>query len=83
VRFLIGSILWKQRKRAEAMRAWGDLDSSGGDVYAVVIGQLRVALGATPPDPRNIDYILKNQQGRWLSFSDDRLRRFGYRVDTF
>jgi hypothetical protein len=83
VRFLIGSILWKQRKRAEAMRAWRDLDSSSGDVYAIVIGQLRVALETTPPDPRNIDYILKNQQGRWLSFSDERLRRFGYRVDTF
>ena len=35
------------------------------------------------PDSRNIENILKNQQGRWLSFSDERLRRFGYRVDTF
>jgi hypothetical protein len=32
---------------------------------------------------RNIDFILRNQQGRWLSFSDERLRRFGYRVDRF
>src|SRR5262249_30022413 len=45
VRFLIGSILWKQSKRAEAMRAWRDLGSGTSDSYAVAIGQLRVALG--------------------------------------
>ena len=83
VRFLIGSILWKQLRRAEAMRAWHDLGSDAGDSYAIAIGQLRVALAAAPPDPRNIEDILKNQQGRWLSFSDERLRRFGYRVDMF
>jgi hypothetical protein len=83
VRFLIGSILWKQSKRAEAMRAWRELSSGTGDSYAIAIGQLREALGSARPDPRNIEYILKNQQGRWLSFSDERLRRFGYRVDTF
>jgi hypothetical protein len=83
VRFLIGSILWRQRKRAEAMGAWRDLGSDGGDSYAIAIGQLRVALESSPPDPRNIENILANQQGRWLSFSNERLRRFGYRVDTF
>jgi hypothetical protein len=82
-RFLIGSILWRERKDAEAVRAWRDLGSDSGDSYAIAIGQLRVALESTPPNPRNIENILKNQQGRWLSFSDDRLRRFGYRVDTF
>src|SRR5262249_21874732 len=83
VRFLIGSILWKERKRAEAMQAWRDLGSGSGDSFAIAIGQLRVALESAPPDSRNIENILKNQQGRWLSFSDERLRRFGYRVDTF
>jgi hypothetical protein len=82
-RFLIGLILWKQSKRAEAMGAWRDLRADTGDSYAIAIGQLRAALESTPPDPRNIDYILKNQQGRWFSFSDERLRRFGYRVNTF
>jgi len=83
VRFLIGSILWKQSRRMEAMRAWRSLTSGTADSYAVAIGQLRVAVNSPQPDPRNIEYILKNQQGRWLSFSDERLRRFGYRVDTF
>jgi len=83
VRFLIGSILWKQSRRAEAMRAWRTLTSGTTDSYAIAIGQLRVAISSPQPDPRNIEYILKNQQGRWLSFSDERLRRFGYRVDRF
>jgi len=83
VRFLIGSILWKERKRTEAIRAWRDLGSSAGDTYAIAIGQLRAVLANAQPDPRSIEHILRNQQGRWLSFSDERLRRFGYRVDTF
>ena len=36
-----------------------------------------------PPLRREIDRIMKNHQGRWVSFSYDRLRRFGYRFDTF
>ncbi len=83
VRFLIGSILWKQRHRTEALRAWRDLTVGASDSYAVAIGQIRVAVETPRPDPGNIEHILKNQQGRWLSFSDERLKRFGYRVDTF
>lgn len=32
---------------------------------------------------REIDRILKNDLGRWLMFSQERLGRFGYRFDTF
>jgi hypothetical protein len=35
------------------------------------------------PDARNIKYILRNHQGRWLDFSYERLKQFGYRFDTF
>jgi len=83
VRFLVGSILWNESKRAEAMRAWQGLTSGTGDSYAIAIAQLRAAMQSAQPDPRNIAFILRNQQGRWMSFSDERLRRFGFRVDTF
>jgi hypothetical protein len=83
VRFLIGSILWQQQKRDEALRTWRGLAASAGDGFDIAIGQLRAALGATPPDARNIEYILKNQQGRWLAASDERLRRFGYSADLY
>ncbi len=83
IRFLIGSILWRHSRRADAMRAWRDFTSGNGDSYAIAIAQLRDAVGSAQPDPRNIEFILRNQQGRWMSFSDERLRRFGYRVDRF
>jgi hypothetical protein len=41
------------------------------------------ALHSGRPIRLEIDRILKNDLGRWLSFSDDRLRRFGHRFDTF
>jgi hypothetical protein len=45
--------------------------------------QGRDAAATDPPTRREIDRILKSHQGRWVSFSYDRLRRFGYRFDTF
>lgn len=83
IRFLIGSLLWKQQKRDEALRAWRGLAASAGDSYAIAIGQLRAALAPVQPSDRNIAHILSNQQGRWLAASDERLRRFGYRADAY
>jgi mannose/fructose/N-acetylgalactosamine-specific phosphotransferase system component IID len=34
-------------------------------------------------DAREIDRILKNENARWLSFSYDRLHRFGYAFDRY
>jgi hypothetical protein len=83
-RFLIGAIHWQQNRRREALEAWRALKlAAGDDTHAPAIAQIREALRPAVPDGRNIDLILKNQQGRWLAFSDDRLRRFGYRFDTY
>jgi hypothetical protein len=83
-RFLMGEILWNQGDIDEALRVWRAMtDGPSEATYAIVIAQLRTAVQPTKPDARNIRYILRNQQGRWLSASDDRLRRFGYRADTF
>jgi hypothetical protein len=32
---------------------------------------------------RQITRVLKNESGRWADFSYDRLKRFGYRFDTY
>ena len=83
-RYLIGEILWKQARRDEALRTWRGLSASAADSpYTTAIAQMRAAVASAPPDARNIGYILRNQQGRWASFADDRLRRFGYRVDAY
>jgi hypothetical protein len=82
-RFLIGTIHWQQQRPRDAIASWRGLTATLDDSHAPAIGQIRTAVGAVQPDSRNIDLILRNQQGRWLAFSDDRLRRFGYRFDTY
>jgi hypothetical protein len=83
-RFLIGEILWTQGREEAAVRSWREMTGAPHDSsYVEAIAQLRAAVQPAPPDARNIRFILANQQGRWRAFSDDRLRRFGYRVDTY
>jgi hypothetical protein len=83
-RFLIGEILWNQGETDKALLTWRGMTAGPSDAtYAVVIAQLRTALQPAKPDERNIRFILRNQQGRWLSASDERLRRFGYRADLY
>jgi hypothetical protein len=83
-RFLMGEILWNAGRADEALRIWRDMTAGPSDTtYAVAIAQLHAAVQPATPDARNIRFILKNQQGRWAAFSGDRLRRFGYRVDTY
>jgi hypothetical protein len=94
-RFLIGAIYWRQRKMAEALRSWRAMTLDTQDTS--VMGGLQLARilrdakyrdeGAGPvPDEalvREIERVLKNEHGRWVSFSYDRLGRFGYRFDAF
>ncbi len=83
-RFLMGEILWNEGRTDEALLVWRGMTAGPSDTtYAVAIAQLRAAVQPPKPDARNIRFILRNQQGRWAAFSDDRLRRFGYRVDTY
>jgi len=83
-RFLMGEILWNHGRTDDALSVWRAMTAGPSDAtYAAVIAQLRDAVRPAQPDARNIRFILRNQQGRWLSFSDDRLRRFGYRADSY
>ena len=94
-RFLIGAIHWRHRRAEEALKWWRDVAVTESDGHAVAPGQITAALRtaaarqgreAAAVDAllrREIDRILKNHQGRWLSASYDRLRHFGYRFDTF
>jgi hypothetical protein len=83
-RFLMGEVLWNQGRTDDALSVWRTMTAGPSDAtYAIVIAQLRDAVRPAKPDARNIRFILRNQQGRWMSFSDDRLRRFGYRADAY
>jgi hypothetical protein len=82
-RFLMGAIHWRQNNVDEAVRAWRQMTPDRTDSHFIVSSQIVAALHSGRPLDREIDRILKNDHGRWLSFSDDRLRRFGHRFDTF
>lgn len=83
-RFLMGDILWHEGRTEEALQIWRAMTAGPSEAtYATAIAQIRAAVQPANPDARNIRFILSNQQGRWLSFADDRLRRFGYRADRF
>jgi hypothetical protein len=85
-RFLMGAIYWKQGKAASARRVWKELTVDPSDRYAVASTEIEAAMRAAEErglDARRINRILEYEQGRWVSFSFDRLWQFGYRFDTF
>jgi len=88
-RFLIGAINWRQGNRAAALAAWRDVRVEPGDSYITANSQIAATLRAAAADPhdanlaRQIHRILRNEQGRWVDLSYDRLKRFGYRFDTY
>jgi hypothetical protein len=82
--FLIGSIYWRQGRRAEAVNAWRRIVVNPSDFYATANSEIVTALAVAPTRPassneREINRILHADYGRWISASIDRLRKFGYR----
>ena len=85
-RFLIGGIYWRQGRVPEAMAAWSDLQVVQADRYANASAAIRDTLRANSGaavDAVRIGRILDAERGRWVSFSHDRLKLFGYRFDVF
>jgi hypothetical protein len=85
-RFLIGTILWRQGRQAEAIRAWRALSCAPTDTYLAACTQLARVFAAPAGEAdvaRQITRVLKGEQGRWWDLSYDRLKRFGYRFDTY
>jgi hypothetical protein len=88
-RFLIGAIHWRQGDPSRALEAWRGITLVAGDSYAAAAGELVSALGANAANhdaaqlALQIDRVLKNDVGRWWDLSYERLKRFGYRFDTY
>jgi hypothetical protein len=88
-RFLIGAIHWRQGREAEALRAWRGMAVTPADSYPAASEQLLSALRAedvnrdSAPLSRQVNRILRYEVGRWVDFSYDRLKHFGYAFDTY
>ena len=88
----MGAILWKRGKIEDAERVWRQMQVDAGDPgdsYAEAAGRILAELRTWDArDTRNvdasrIDRILDAEQGLWIVRSYERLRKFGYRFDTF
>jgi len=95
-RFLIGSVHWRTGDTGDALRAWRGMTRDSSDAYAASIARILDALAQTSGDRGDVDTrevmraltpqvnaVLRAEYGRWIVFSIDRLRQFGFHFDTF
>jgi len=83
-RFKIGTILWFEHRQQEAVQMWRSISACTGDrTYGGVCPALRAAVESSIVNTKEIERVMSQEQAAWLSFSFDRLRRFGFRFDTF
>jgi len=88
-RFLIGAIHWQQGRAADALHVWRGMTVVATDSYSAASAQLVAALRADEANhdsallSRQVNRVLKNELGRWVDLSYDRLKQFGYRFDTY
>ena len=84
-RFLIGAIHWRRGDRPEALTWWREMtDGDPTDSYAAARARLlQIIRVPADGDARQVDTVLRGVYGTWLMFSIDRLRHFGYRLDTY
>ena len=83
-RYLAGVIHFEQRQRERAAAEWSRAVTGPGDVYGDALADVRAAL-MRPPAQRIAAVVaaLGAEHGRWLDFSERRLRRFGVRATGF
>jgi hypothetical protein len=95
-RFLIGSVHWRNGDTGDALRAWRAMAREPTDTYAASIARILDAIAQTSGDRTDVDTretmrmltlqinsILRAEHGRWIMFSMDRLKQFGFHFDTF
>ena len=96
-RFLIGAIHWRAGDVGDALRSWRAMTVEPGDAYAASTARLLDAIAVETGGDRasadsretmrrltlQINSILRAEHGRWIMFSMDRLRQFGFHFDTF
>jgi hypothetical protein len=96
-RFLIGSVYWRQQNIGGALRTWRAMTVDRTDGYAASIARILSAIATHTGGDRgdvdtrettrllaaDIERILRAEHGRWIMFSMDRLKQFGFHFDTF
>ena len=83
-RYLAGVVLFEQNDLAAAAVLWSAIKPDPGDTYVGAYSEVLRAL-RQPEDARAAEVvrILGSEHRRWLDSSEQRLRKFGHRVDSF
>jgi len=76
--------LFNQNKMPEALRVWRGITPDRRDTYVTayseILSQLQSPNGGNGAE---INRILGAEYRRWLDYSEERLRQFGYAFDRF
>jgi hypothetical protein len=87
-RFLMGWIHWKNGEIEAAIDLWRSILPDPSDSYFAAYSGILAVLSSKAseiqgPLRREIERVLDGERGRWRDFSYTRLRKFGYRFDTY
>lgn len=87
-RFLAGTIEWEAGHADDAVRRWSAMRPGPENMY--YRSELRLAEILREDagrghslNPDAVNRVLRAENGRWLMFSFDRLKQFGYRFETY
>ena len=81
--FLLGEIHWRHGRFSDATLSWQKMVPHSSDTHFAASSEVRQAIATGTADRERIDAALDRDKDRWLDASLVRLRRFGYRFNTF
>jgi hypothetical protein len=83
-RYLAGEIFFRQGNIDEAIEWWNPMRPAADDSYNAASTRIRSALrSAAAADAKVLRRILESETGRWKIVMYERMRRFGYKCDTY
>jgi hypothetical protein len=82
-RFLAGEIFFKQGNFEEAMQWWSPMRPRDGDTYAAAATAIQKMLEPGRVDVAALRSVMWRESGRWHDVNYARLRKFGYRCDSY
>jgi hypothetical protein len=82
-RFLAGEIFFKQGNYEEAMQWWSTMQPREDDTYAAAAAEILKILQPGRVDVAALRSVLWRESARWHDLNYARLRKFGYRCDSY
>jgi hypothetical protein len=82
-RYLAGEILFKQGNVEEAMQWWLPMRARDGDTYADAATAITKILEPGRVDVSELRSVIWRESARWHDVNYARLKKFGYRCDSY